>query len=82
MATAPGTNKRATRPLITTDYTPAMVNGDASSSSSKGSKRKAVNSTAVAGKKQKTVAQAGSPEWPSYFRDVRQLSASGKITSY
>ena len=59
---------------------PAMVNGDASSSSREGSKRKAVNPTAVAGKKRKITAQTGSPEWPSYLHDVRQLPASDKLT--
>ena len=58
-----------------------MVKGDASSSSD-GPKRKAVNSDAIASKKRKTVAQADSPEWPSYFHDVRQLPVSDSLTSH
>jgi len=56
------------------NHTPAMVRGDASASSSKSAKRKPVNHVATTSKKQRTVAQAGSPEWPSYFHDVRRLS--------
>ena len=48
-----------------------MVKGDASSSSGKGPKRKGVSSGGIANKKQKIIAQADSPEWPSYFHDVR-----------
>jgi len=50
-----------------------MVRGDASASSSKSAKRKTANHVVTTSKKQKTVAQADSPEWPSYFHDVRRL---------
>jgi len=51
-----------------------MVRGDASASSSKSAKRKTVNHVATTSKKQRTVPQVDSPEWPSYFHDVRRLS--------
>lgn len=53
-----------------------MARGDPSASSSKSAKRKTVNHVATTSKKQRTVAQADLPEWPSYFYDVRRLSLS------
>lgn len=35
-----------------------------------------MNHVATTSKKQRTVAQADLPEWPSYFYDVRRLSLS------
>ncbi|KAF9792472.1 P-loop containing nucleoside triphosphate hydrolase protein [Thelephora terrestris] len=46
-----------------------MVSGDASSSSN-GIKRKSVKPGSTTSKKQKTVTQDGSREWPSYFHDL------------
>lgn len=73
--------KHATRPLNCLTLSPAMVDGEASSSG-KRTKRKAIGPNVAAGKKQKTVAQVGSPEWPSYFHDVRSLSTLGNLATY